>query len=57
VPPGDLGAFVTAVRGLLHDRERAVELGEAGRRWVVENASPTAIGVAYDQLMTAIAAN
>ena len=56
VPPGDLQAFVTAIRGLLDDRERAVGLGEAGRRWVVENASPSAVGAAYDQLMTAIAA-
>jgi len=57
VPPDDLDAFVAAIRALIDDRELAVRLGRAGRRWVVDEASPAAVGAAYDQLIAAITAN
>lgn len=50
VPPGDLDAFVGAIRHLVADPERAAELGRAGRAWAVAEASPAAVGAAYDRL-------
>jgi colanic acid biosynthesis glycosyl transferase WcaI len=55
VPPDDLDAFVAAVRGLVGDPRRAAGLGGAGRRWVVEHASPAAVGRAYSQLLGSVA--
>lgn len=56
VAPDDLAAFTEAIRGLVADPERAAGLGEAGRRWVVAEASPAAVGSAYHQLLGSIAA-
>lgn len=56
VAPGDAPALIAAIRGLVEDPRRAARLGEAGRRWVVAEASPAAVGAAYDQLMRAVAA-
>lgn len=43
VPRGDVGAVVTAVEGLLGDRERARRMGIAGRERVVRSFSPDAL--------------
>jgi colanic acid biosynthesis glycosyl transferase WcaI len=55
VPPDDLDALIAAVRRLVDEPERASELGAAGRRWVVAEASPTAVGRAYDRLLRSVA--
>lgn len=39
VPRGDLPALTTLVEGLLKDPERCVDLGDRGRRWVVDRFS------------------
>ncbi len=54
VPPDDPDAFVAALRRLADDASARTALGESGRRWVVEHASPAAIGDAYDELLTLI---
>ena len=51
VPPDDADAFVAAIRALVDDAEQARALGASGRRWVVEHASPAAVGAAYHLLM------
>lgn len=54
VPPDDPAAFVAEIRRLAADGARRGELGSSGRRWVVEHASPAAIGAAYDELLRQI---
>jgi colanic acid biosynthesis glycosyl transferase WcaI len=54
VPPDDTDAFVAAIRALTDDPDRCRDLGAAGRRWVVEHASPAAVGAAYHQLISQI---
>jgi colanic acid biosynthesis glycosyl transferase WcaI len=54
VPPDDLPAFVAGLRRLLGDPERAADMGTCGRRWVVEHASPAAVGVAYEALIATL---
>jgi len=56
VAPGDAGALETALRSLLNDPERAAAMGAAGRDWAEREASPEAVGVAYDQLLRGVAA-
>lgn len=51
VPPGDVAAFVAAIRSLVDDPERRVSLGRAGRAWAVAEASPQAVGRAYHRLL------
>lgn len=51
VQPDDHGQFVEALRELLGDAERCAAMGRNGRAWVEANASPTAVGVAYDALL------
>jgi len=51
VAPDDLVAFVDAVRSILDDPEKARQMGELGREWVIREASPRAVGVAYDALI------
>ena len=55
VPPDDPDAFTAAIRELADDVDRRSRLGSSGRAWVVEHASPAAIGDAYDQLIGLIA--
>ena len=57
VPPDDPDAFVAAIRALVDDRPHALELGASGRRWVVAEASPSAVGAAYDRLLRAVASS
>ena len=54
VAPDDLDGFVGALVELLADPDGAAAMGAAGRRWVVENASPRAVGVAYHELIAAL---
>ena len=56
VAPGDSTALIRAIRGVVDEPQRALRYGEAGRRWVVAEASPAAVGAAYDQLMRSVAA-
>lgn len=54
VGPDDADAFVSALRALIDDPVRATTLGANGRRWVVEHASPDAVGAAYDELLRSL---
>lgn len=51
VAPDDLTSFVEALRTMLANPARALDMGRAGRRWVVESASPMAVGQAYATLI------
>jgi putative colanic acid biosynthesis glycosyltransferase WcaI len=51
VPPDDGPAFTAAIQGLLADPFEALAMGERGRAWVVDNASPGAVGAAYSELI------
>ena len=51
VPPDDADAFVAALRSLLDEPVVLADMGERGRRWVVEHASPAAVGDAYAALI------
>ena len=51
VGPDDPDAFVAALRTLLDDPATAVAMGRDGRAWVVDNASPAAVGAAYSALV------
>ena len=51
VAPDDADAFVAALRMLLDDSDRRAEMGARGRDWVVEHASPSAVGEAYAALI------
>jgi colanic acid biosynthesis glycosyl transferase WcaI len=52
VAPDDHIAFANALRSILDDPRMAREMGRSGREWVVREASPRAVGVAYDALIT-----
>ncbi len=54
VAPEDHVAFVAALRGLLDDPAAAAAMGARGRTWVEREASPAAVGAAYDQLIGAL---
>jgi putative colanic acid biosynthesis glycosyltransferase WcaI len=54
VPPDDVEAFIAAVRGLVEQPAVGRRLGELGRRWVVREASPGAVGAAYDDLVRSL---
>ena len=51
VEPGDPQAMADAVRTLLDAPERRTEMGEAGRRYVVEHHSRAAIAARLEQLL------
>ena len=55
VPPDDAPAFVEAIRLLVEDPDRGTRLGALGRAWVEREASPTAVGAAYDVLLRSLA--
>ena len=54
VAPDDPDAFVAAIRALADDPGRRAELGRAGRTWVVDHASPRAVGAAYAALLQSV---
>ncbi|HEY5663860.1 MAG TPA: glycosyltransferase family 4 protein [Ilumatobacter sp.] len=56
VPADDPQAFTGAIRSLVDDPRRAADLGASGRRWVVAEASPRAVALAYHHLVESIAA-
>ena len=51
VPPDDPDAFVDALRSLVGDESERAEMGRRGRAWVEREASPSAVGDAYDRLI------
>jgi len=55
VAPGDAAGFVAALRSLLDDSALASAMGAAGRHWAEREASPAAVGVAYDDLVRGVA--
>jgi colanic acid biosynthesis glycosyl transferase WcaI len=55
VAPGDAAGFVAALRSLLDDPALASAMGTAGRHWAEREASPAAVGVAYDDLVREVA--
>lgn len=54
VPPDDPAAFVEALGRLLADPDLCRHLGDAGRSWVEREASPRAVGDAYDRLIISL---
>ena len=55
VPPDDAPAFIEAIRSIIEDPDRASRLGVLGRAWVEREASPAAVGAAYDTLLRSLA--
>ncbi len=54
VAPDDASAFVGGLRRLLDDPDLRDRMGERGRAWVVREASPRAVGAAYDALLAGL---
>jgi colanic acid biosynthesis glycosyl transferase WcaI len=55
VAPDDAAAFTAAIGSLVADPALALRLGALGRAWVEREASPAAVGVAYDELLRSLA--
>ncbi|MGH2786476.1 MAG: glycosyltransferase family 4 protein [Actinomycetota bacterium] len=55
VPPEDAEAFTKAIKRLLDAPEEARRMGQAGRAWVEQWASPAAVAAAYEDLFTSLA--
>jgi len=54
VPPDDPDAFVDALQSLVGDESERAGMGRRGRAWVEREASPSAVGDAYDRLIRAL---
>ena len=54
VEPDNEAAFVAELREMLAGADELDRMGERGRRWVVEHASPAAVGEAYSSLISAL---
>ncbi len=54
VPPDDATAFVDAVRSVIGDPALGARMGAAGRVWVEAEASPVAVGRAYQTLLSSL---
>jgi colanic acid biosynthesis glycosyl transferase WcaI len=54
VAPDSSSAFIEALRKMLSDPAELSAMGARGRLWVVEHASPEAVGEAYHQLIYAL---
>lgn len=54
VPPDDVAAFTEALRSIVADPARGRQLGARGRAWVEREASPQAVGAAYDHLLRSL---
>ncbi len=52
VAPDDADALVAAIEELASDPDRCRRLGEVGRAWVVDHASPAAVGEAYERVLS-----
>ncbi|RLE23393.1 MAG: glycosyltransferase WbuB [Actinobacteria bacterium] len=52
VDPDDPAVFVDALLRMLDDLDGLEQMGDRGRTWVVREASPSAVGVAYDALIS-----
>jgi colanic acid biosynthesis glycosyl transferase WcaI len=50
VPPEDVAQFTTALRWLVDQPDLRVEMGNRGRHWVEQHASPMAVACAYEAL-------
>ena len=50
VEPGDDDGFVAAIAQLIDDPAKARRMGETGRRWIEQWASPASIGERYAEL-------
>lgn len=50
VPAEDINAWAEAIRSLLEDPERAAQMGEAGRQWVLTERTWRANAEKYDRL-------
>ncbi|MEK7292727.1 MAG: glycosyltransferase family 4 protein [Actinomycetota bacterium] len=50
VPPEDVAKFLVALRRLVDHPDLRVEMGNNGRRWVEQHASPAAVARAYEAL-------
>ena len=55
VPPDDAPAFIDAIRSMVGDPARCARLGALARAWVEQEASPAAVGGAYDDLLRSLA--
>jgi colanic acid biosynthesis glycosyl transferase WcaI len=56
VAPGDARTLVAALSELLDDPARLAAMGADGRQWAEREASPSAVGAAYDALLGRVAA-
>jgi colanic acid biosynthesis glycosyl transferase WcaI len=56
VPPDDVEAFIEAIADLVAEPPRCQAMGERGRALVIAEASPAAVGAAYEQLITEVQA-
>jgi colanic acid biosynthesis glycosyl transferase WcaI len=54
VPPDDVAAFVAAIRAYVDDPQAALEAANAGRAYVVELASPSAVAGLYGHIFTSV---
>jgi colanic acid biosynthesis glycosyl transferase WcaI len=54
VAPDDPDAFVAALTTLIDDPRRAAAMGASGRAWVEREASPAAVGAAYERLLRSV---
>ena len=51
IEPDDVDAFCAAIGDMLSDMDELRAMGERGRQWVVEHASPAAVGEAYEAVL------
>lgn len=56
VPPDDVEAFIAAVADLVATPQRCQAMGQRGRALVIAEASPAAVGVAYERLISEVQA-
>ncbi len=54
VAPDDPNGFIAAIRRLIDNSAEAAAMGVSGRAWVEQNASPAAVGRAYDDLFRSV---
>ena len=54
VPPGDPDAMANAISELLRDPDRRREMGEAGRRWVLERFSTAVMAASVAELISSV---